>query len=80
MSVYLQDGRHQEEDAGHEAGEGQRHGPGRRLRAAGQGRQPQSREGKFILYERDRKREEIRERERKIKRCSLYNEHLQGLL
>ena len=33
-----------------------------------------------ILYERDRKREENRERERKIKRCSLYNEHLQGLL
>ena len=52
MSVYLQDGRHQEEDAGHEAGEGQRHGPGRRLRAAGQGRQPQSREGKkqYFFY------------------------------
>jgi len=26
-----QDGRHQEEDAGHEGGEGQRHGPLRRL-------------------------------------------------
>ena len=36
-------GRHQEEDAGHEGGEGQRHGPGRRLRAGRQGRQDQER-------------------------------------
>ena len=39
-------GRHQEEDASHEAWEGQCHGQGRRLRAAGQGRQPQGREGR----------------------------------
>ena len=29
----MKDGRHQEEDAGHEGGEGQRHGQGRRVRA-----------------------------------------------
>lgn len=40
------DGRHQEEDASHEAWEGQRHGQGRRLRTTGQGRQPQSWKGK----------------------------------
>ena len=40
MALFVQDGRDQEEDAGDEAGEGQRHGPGRRLRATGQGRKP----------------------------------------
>ena len=38
-------GRHQEEDAGHEGGEGQRHGPGGRLRAGRQGRQDPGGEG-----------------------------------
>ena len=42
-SLVGQHGRHQEEDAGHEGGEGQRHGPGRRLRAGRQGRQDQER-------------------------------------
>ena len=43
-------GRHQEEDAGYEAWEGQCYGQGRRLRTAGQGRQPQSREGKLLDF------------------------------
>ena len=46
----LRNGRHQEEDAGDEAGEGQRDGPRRRLRAAGQGRQPQGREGEILHH------------------------------
>merc|ERR1719494_776501 len=39
-------GRHQEEDAGHEAGEGQRHGQGRHTGAAEQGGQHPRREGR----------------------------------
>ena len=45
-----QDGRHQEEDASHEAWEGQCDGPRRCLRAAGKGRQPQGREGEIDTY------------------------------
>lgn len=41
-------GRHQEEDAGDEAGEGQRYGQGRHPGAAEQGGQPQGGEGNIV--------------------------------
>ena len=42
---HIRHGGNQEEDAGHEGGEGQRHGPGRCLRGVFQGSEDQSREG-----------------------------------